>query len=76
MPKKCAISVSPGHDNHTVGSCCACLRLCDEHGHFDRKEVWLIKLAGSSFRLCDYCLDEMEKQIHQQKARRKAKEKP
>ena len=70
-PKR-ELSVSPGHDNHEVGSCCACLNLCDEHGHFDRKEVWLLRFAGSSTRLCDECLDDMEHQIHLQKARRKA----
>lgn len=76
MPKPVReLSVSPGHSNRKVGSCSACLNTCDEEGNFEHKDVWLIKLGISASRLCDDCLDELEKQIHQQKARLKAKKK-
>lgn len=75
MPKKQRkLSVSPGHNNHSVGSCSACIYSLNVFSHMERlerRDVWLIRLAGTSFCLCDDCLDEMEKQIHQQKARRK-----
>ena len=57
------LQVIPNQKSVEVGSCSACLNVCDQYGNVYKRKVWLVWLDGVKFCLCKECMDDFVRQV-------------